>query len=83
MFFYEISLLNSPLEPLTYQSEEKINRGTLVEVSLQRRVKLQNGVVVKSVEKPTFKCVDISTITSYYYDSKMLETALFISKYYV
>jgi len=83
MFFYKISLLNSPLEPLTYQSEEKINRGTLVEVSLQRRVKLQNGVVVKSVEKPTFKCVDISTITSYYYDSKMLETALFISKYYV
>lgn len=83
MFFYEISLLNSPLGTLTYQSTKEINIGTLVEVSLQRRVKLQKGVVVKKVEKPTFKCIDIKEITSYYYDSRMLETALFISKYYV
>jgi len=34
MFFYEISLLNSPLEPLTYQSVEEIKEGTLVEVNL-------------------------------------------------
>jgi len=83
MFFYTVALLNSPLDPLTYQSEEEIKVGTLVEVSLQRRVKLQKGVIVEVVEKPSFKCVSITTITNNYYDKKMLETASFIAKYYV
>ena len=83
MFFYTVALLNSPLDPLTYQSEEEIKVGTLVEVSLQRRVKLQKGVIVEVVEKPSFKCVSITTITNNYYDEKMLETASFIAKYYV
>jgi len=54
-----------------------------VEVTLQRRVKLQKGVVVKTVEQPSFKCVSITTITPNYCDKNMLETASFISKYYV
>ena len=83
MNYYEIALLKSPLEPLTYQHSENIDLGTLVEVSLQKRVKLQQGAIVKKVEKPSFKCVDISNITKYYYDKKMIQTALFISKYYV
>ncbi|MDB2405599.1 DEAD/DEAH box helicase, partial [Arcobacteraceae bacterium] len=83
MFFYEVALLNSPLEPLTYQSEERINIGSLVEVSLQKRAKLLNGVIVKEVEKPTFKCVTISNITKNFYSSLMLETSQFISTYYV
>lgn len=83
MYFYEIALLNSPLEPLTYTSNKKIDVGTLVEVSLQKRVKLQKGVVVKEVEKPTFKCVEIKSISNYIYDTKMLETSSFIAKYYV
>jgi len=81
--YYEIALLKSPLEPLTYQYKDDIKVGTLVEVTLQRREKLQLGVVVKKVEKPTFKCKDISNISNKYYDKKMLETASFISKYYV
>ncbi len=83
MFFYNVALLNSPLEPLTYQSVEDIKIGTLVEVSLQRRAKLQKAVIVKIVEKPSFKCVNIKEISTYFYDDKMLETASFISKYYV
>ena len=83
MFFYTVALLNSPLEPLTYKSEEEIQIGTLVEVSLQRRVKLLKGVILEAVEKPTFKCITISTISNNYYDAKMLETASFIAKYYV
>ncbi|MGB3749995.1 MAG: hypothetical protein WA945_00345, partial [Arcobacteraceae bacterium] len=59
MFFYTVALLNSPLEPLTYKSEEEIQIGTLVEVSLQRRVKLLKGVILEVVEKPTFRCVTI------------------------
>ena len=83
MYYYEIVLLKSPLEPLTYQCIDNIDIGVLVEVPLQKRVKLQNGVVVKKVEKPSFKCIDISNITRYYYDYMMIETALFISKYYI
>ncbi|MGB5866474.1 MAG: primosomal protein N', partial [Arcobacteraceae bacterium] len=83
MLFYEVTLLNTPLDNLTYNSEEEIKTGTLVEVSLQQRKKLLKAVVVKKVEKPSFKCRNIELITEYYYDTKMLETASFISKYYV
>ncbi|MEA2016923.1 MAG: primosomal protein N' [Campylobacterota bacterium] len=83
MFFYEVTLLKSPIEPLTFQSDTEIKTGTLVEVKLKNRIKLQNGIVVKKVKKPTFKCTDISNVTIYYYNSNMLETASFISKYYV
>ena len=83
MFFYNVSLLSSPLEPLTYQSEEDIKIGTLVEVSLQRRAKLQKAVIIKKVDKPSFKCVTIKEISDLYYDDKMLKIASFISQYYV
>jgi len=83
MFYYEVSILNTPLDNLTYQSEEQLKIGLLVEVSLQRRNKLLNAVVVKEVEKPSFKCISIVNTTEKYYDEKMLEIASFISKYYV
>ncbi len=83
MYYYEIALLKSPLEALTYRSEHKIDNGSKVEVSLQKRAKLQEGVILKEVEKPSFKCIDIANITEYYYDSLMLKTAKFISQYYV
>ena len=83
MYFYEVALLNTPLENLTYQSETAINIGTLVEVSLQQRKKPLKAVIIKKVEKPTFKCINIQKSTEMFYDTKMLETANFISKYYV
>jgi primosomal protein N' (replication factor Y) (superfamily II helicase) len=83
IYYYEIALLKSPIEPLTYQSKEQIKVGTKVEISLQRRVKLQGGVVIKEVDKPSFKCVDIATITEFFYSEQMLNCARFISQYYV
>lgn len=83
MFYYEIALLKSPLEPLTFQYENEIKIGTLVEVQLRNREKLLKGVVVKEVEKPSFKCVNITNILDFYYDQMMLQTASFVSKYYV
>ena len=83
MYYYEIALLKSPLEPLTYQSEQKIELGQKVEVSLQKRVKLQDGVIIKKVDKPSFKCVCITNITEYFYNEQMLQSANFISQYYV
>ena len=83
MNYYEVSLLKSPLTPLTYQSQEEIEIGTKVLVQLRNRKKLSDAVVIKKVDEPTFKCVNIQEITSFYYDSKMLEVAKFISQYYV
>ena len=83
MKYYEVALLKSPLEPLTYQSEEELLKGRKVQVSIRNRKKLSDAVVLKEVEKPSFKCVTIEEITNEYYDSKMFETANFISQYYV
>ena len=83
MNYYELSILKSPLDNLTYQSEEIIENGALVEVVLSNRKNLNQAVVIKKVEKPEFKCSNILKITEFYYSSFMLEIADFISKYYV
>lgn len=83
MYFYELTLLKSPLENLTFQSEKEIKIGTKVLIKLKQRKALDEAVIVKIVEKPDFKCTDISEITSEFYDEKMLEIASFISTYYV
>ena len=82
-FYYELALLKSPLSNLTYYSEEKIEIGTLVEVTLQRRKNLSNAVVIKEVEKPVFKCTTIANITNYFYSLEMIKIATFTSMYYV
>jgi primosomal protein N' (replication factor Y) len=58
MDYYELSLLKSPLEPLTYQSKDDIKTGTIVEVNLKNRKNLSLAVVVKKVKQPTFRCSD-------------------------
>ncbi|RXJ88901.1 primosomal protein N' [Arcobacter sp. CECT 8983] len=83
MNYYEVSLLKSPLEPLTFQYEEELELGTKVEVPLRNRKNYSDAVVVKKVEKPSFKCSDIKVITEFFYDAKTLEIAKFISQYYV
>jgi len=83
MFYYEVALLKSPLNPLTYQSEEELQVGRKIAVKIRNRKALSDGVIVKVVEKPEFKCVDIEEITNEYYDSKMLEISRFVSQYYV
>ncbi len=83
MNYFEVSLLKSPLAPLTYQNETDITLGTLVNVTLANRKESLKGVVTKKVEKPDFKCKDIEETTNEYYNDCTLETASFISKYYV
>ena len=83
MFYYELALLKSPLNNLTFQSEEKIEIGFKVKVKLQQRKNLDEAVVIKEVEKPTFKCTNISEITNNFFDEKMLLIATFVSQYYV
>ena len=83
MNYYEVSLLKSPLEPLTFQCEEELELGSKVEVPLRNRKNYSDAVVVKKVEEPSFKCSDIKVITEFFYDNRMLEIAKFISQYYV
>jgi len=81
MYYYNIALISSPLEPLTYQSESPLEIGEKVSVKIQNRV--QNGVVVKESQKPEFKCLDILEVLDELYSSKQLELAKFISVYYM
>ena len=83
MYYYELALLKSPLNNLTFQSEEKIELGTKVLIKLRQRKSLDEAVVIKEVEIPSFKCTDISEITNEYFDEKMLQIATFVSQYYV
>jgi len=83
MFYYEVALLKSPLNNLTFQSEEKINIGSKVFIKLRNRKVLDEAVIIKEVEKPNFNCTNISEITNEFYDEKMLQIANFISTYYV
>ena len=83
MYYYELALLKSPLNNLTYKSENEIKIGTKVKVKLQQRKILNEAVVIKQVEKPSFKCSDILEITNEYFDEKMLQIATFVSLYYV
>ena len=83
MYYYELALLKSPLNNLTFQSEEKITLGKKVLIKLKQRKNLDEAVVIKEVQKPTFKCSDIIEITNEYFDEKMLQIANFVSQYYV
>ncbi|MCP4969915.1 MAG: primosomal protein N' [Arcobacter sp.] len=83
MNYYEVSLLKSPLMPLTYESQEEIDIGTRVSVKLGKRKNLSEAVVIKKVSKPKFKCTNIEEISYLIYDKKTLDISSFISKYYV
>jgi primosomal protein N' (replication factor Y) (superfamily II helicase) len=83
MYYYEVAILKSPLDPLTYQSKKQLTIGTKVLVTLQRMINLQDGVIIKEVEKPAFNCIDVKEITEYFYSEQMLISANFISQYYV
>lgn len=83
MYYYELALLKSPLNNLTFQNEEKLDIGAKVLIKLKQRKNLDEAVVIKEVEKPTFKCTNISEVTNEYFDEKMLLIANFVSQYYV
>ena len=81
MFYYLVALLKSPLTPLTYQSSETIDIGTLVHVLLSK--KEVQGVVLESVSKPSFTCEDILLTCKQIYSQKTFDVAKFIAEYYV
>ena len=80
MYFYSIALLGSPLEPLTYHSENLFSIGAEVEITLSNRA--VHGVVIDQCEKPDFKTSLIVSCSDFYYSDSQIKTAQFMSDYY-
>ncbi|MDD2265967.1 primosomal protein N' [Sulfuricurvum sp.] len=80
MYFYHIALLGSPLEPLTYHSDDFLSVGREVEVTLTKRI--QQGVVIGECEKPEFTTQPIGMTRPFFYSDAQIQCARFISEYY-
>jgi len=80
MYYHNISILGSPLEPFSYQSSQTINIGTKVSVKFRNRT--ADGVVLSSCKKPEFDTNEILEISDSFYSPQQIELAGFISKYY-
>ena len=80
MYFFNIALLNSPLEPLTYAFNTSLALGSEVQIKLRNRT--MRGVLVGTCDEPSFKTVSIDEISDLVYSSKQLKMAKFISEYY-
>lgn len=81
MHYYIISIISSPLDPLTYQSLSAVDIGTKVSITLNNREK--EGVVIATCEKPSFKTSEILEVYDEVFSAKQLELAKFISSYYI
>ena len=81
MYYYQIALLKSPLDSLTYASDVKLVLGMLVEGTLSKRT--IHGVVLEEVAKPSFSCEKVHPLKDAYYSKSMIRLARFISEYYI
>jgi len=79
--YYTISLIGSPLGEFTYESSNSISIGTIVEIEVRNRV--TSGVIISSCDKPDFDTNEILSISEFYFSSKQIELAKFISTYYI
>lgn len=80
MFYYEVAILNSALNPLTYESKDEFVYGDIVSVNLRNKQNL--GIIVKQVQKPSFKTLTINFKSKLKFTSLQINLAKFISYYY-
>ena len=81
MNYYLLSIINSPLSPLTYQYKEHLDEGAVVTVLLQG--KEYSAVVLSVTSKPSFTTLDILHVSNFLYSKKQMELAKFLSNYYI
>ena len=79
--YYKISIIASPLEPLTYHSQKTINPHAKVSVQLQNRI--MDGVVLSTCQKPEFQTNEVLEVSEFYFSQMQMDLAKFISGYYV
>jgi len=81
MYYYQVSLKGSLLEPLTYHSNKIFELGSVVEITLN--AKLKEGVIIDTTPlKPEFETFEIISSLDFFYSQKQLSLAKFISSYY-
>ena len=80
MYYYQVALLNSNAPILTYKYNNKLELGASVLVPLKSKAK--SAVILKSCDKPSFKCQDILEVDNKRYSKNQLEIANFIKSYY-
>ena len=81
MYYYQVSIIGSPLEPFTYHFASEINAGTKVVVTIRDRE--VDGVVISLTTKPSFKTTEILEVSDFFFSTKQLQLAKFISSYYI
>ena len=80
MNYYTVSLLGSPLEPLTFSSTDLYSPLDLVIVPFQKKEK--EALVLEQVSEPEFDTVDISSGSDFSLNQKQFDFASFIAQYY-
>ncbi|MDD2828574.1 MAG: primosomal protein N' [Sulfuricurvum sp.] len=80
MTYYQLALLGSPLESLTYHFDVSLTIGLKVSLTLSNRE--TEGVVLAEVEKPDFKTNSILNIFSFVYSESQIKIAQFMAEYY-
>lgn len=80
MSYYSVSLLGSPLEPLTYHFNKLLERGEEVVIPLSNRQ--LKGVVLAPAETPSFATHPIHETTGFNYSDIQIKTAQFMAEYY-
>ncbi|MDP2850969.1 MAG: primosomal protein N' [Sulfuricurvum sp.] len=80
MFFYQIALLGSPLDSLTYHSQTPLVIGSEVEVTLSNRS--MRGVIIAQCEEPAFTTQPIGEISDLFYSDTQIQNAQFMAEYY-
>ncbi|WP_459815029.1 primosomal protein N' [Campylobacter concisus] len=80
MHYYILAFYGLNLAPLTYESDQKLEKFQGVKVSL--RGKILTAFIVKETGKPEFKTSKILEILPINLTSMQSELAIFISKYY-
>lgn len=78
--YYEVCIIGYKNSVYTYHLDKKIKNGVIVEVKL--RGKSCQGVVLQSVQKPSFKTNQIDKVTEFYFPLKYMDIVSFLSRYY-
>lgn len=81
MYYYQLSIIGSPLGEFSYHFTKKIQIGTKVTVEFHKRIK--DAVVLECCIKPNFETNEILELSKFYFSAKQLELAKFIAYYYV
>ena len=80
MFFYQIALLGSPLDSLTYHTQTPLVIGAEVEAILSNRT--LRGVIIAQCEEPAFTTQPIGEISNLFYSDTQIQSAQFMAEYY-